>query len=257
MRYEIACQPSYSLAVVHLEPGDEIRAEAGAMVSMSSDLTLEAKLNSAQGGGIFSALKKTVLTRESFFVSTIKADTKAGEVTLAPSTPGDISAMEVQRNLLVQAESYLASSSGVSVDTQFAGLNSLIGGEGLFFLKVSGQGTVFLTSFGGLYKKTLAPGERYVVDTEHMVAYEEGITMKTRMAANDGKSGFIKRAAASALTGEGLVMEFTGPGDLWIQTRNPSAFTAWVGRLLPEPKGAKSEDRSEGLLGAVGKVLGK
>ena len=202
MRYEIAFQPSYSLAIVHLEPGEEIRAEAGAMVSMSSDLTLEAKVNSAQGGGIFSALKKAVLTRESFFVSTVKAHDKSGEVTLAPSAPGDITAMEIKKPILIHAHSYLASTNQISVDSKFAGLNSFVGGEGLFFLKVTGQGTVFMTSIGALYKKTLKPGERYVVDTAHMVAFEEGVTMTTRMAAKDGKSGFFKRAAASAASSQ-------------------------------------------------------
>jgi uncharacterized protein (TIGR00266 family) len=254
MRYEIAFQPSYSLAIVHLEPGEEIRAEAGAMVSMSADLTLEAKVNSAQGGGLFSALKKAVLTQESFFISTIKANTKAGEVTLAPSSPGDITALEVQKPLLVHAHSYLASTMGVSVDSKFAGLNSYVGGEGLFFLKVTGQGTVFMTSFGALYKKTLQPGERYVVDTAHMVAFEEGVSMTTRMASNSN-AGFFKRAAASAATGEGLVMEFTGPGDVWIQSRNPGAFSSWVYHLMPHQEAAHSEGGG-GLLGAVGKVLG-
>ncbi|MDB5098475.1 MAG: hypothetical protein JWM80_2896 [Cyanobacteria bacterium RYN_339] len=254
MRYEIAFQPSYSLAIVQLEPGEEIRAEAGAMVSMSADLTLEAKVNSAQGGGIFSALKKAVLTQESFFISTIKATSKAGEVTLAPSTPGDINALEVQKPLMLHAHSYLASTMNISVDSKFAGFNSFVGGEGLFFLRVTGTGTVFMTSFGALYKKTLQPGERYVVDTAHMVAFEEGVTMTTRMAANDGKAGFFKRAATSAATGEGLVMEFTGPGNVWIQSRNPGAFSAWVHELMPKASSASSE--GGGLLGTVGKVFG-
>jgi len=29
-------------------------------------------------------------------------------------------------------------------------------------------------------------------------------------------------------SGEGLVCKFTGPGTVYLQTRNPSAFAAWV-----------------------------
>lgn len=258
MRYEIGYQPSYALAVVNLEPGEEIRAEAGAMVSMSADLALEAKMNTGdQGGGMlkgaFNALKKTVLGGESFFVTTVRATDKPGEVTLAPSTPGDIVALEMNgRGLLVQGGSYLASSQGVKVDTKWGGLKGLIGGEGLFFLHISGQGTLFLSSFGGIHKKQLAPGERYVVDSGHMVAYEEGIQMTTRMAGNQG--GFLKRAINSATTGEGLVMEFTGPGTVMIQTRNPEAFSSWIYQLLPKPTNTSSG--AGAALGAVGGLLG-
>ncbi len=240
MRYEIAYQPSYSLAIVNLEPGEEIRCEAGARVSMSAELILEAKLNAGSGGGgllggVFGAVKKAMLGGESFFMTSVRADRKAGEVTLAPSVPGDITALELTQPILVQGGSYLANGPGVEIDTKFSGLKGMMGGEGLFFLRASGKGTLFITSFGAIHKKVLSPGERWVVDSGHMVAYEEGVQMQTRMAGNQEGAGFLKRAATSAASGEGLVMEFTGPGTVWIQTRNPSAFTSWLYALLPKP----------------------
>ena len=48
MRHQILYQPSYSLAVVQLERGEQIVTESGAMVSMSPTLKLEAKMS---GGG--------------------------------------------------------------------------------------------------------------------------------------------------------------------------------------------------------------
>lgn len=241
MRIDIQYQPSYSLAIVQLESGEEIRCESGAMVSMSAALALESKMNAGKsGGGMFGAaigaLKKSVLGGESFFITTVRAANEAGEVTLAPATPGDVAKVELGgRPLLVQGGSYLASGPGVDVDTAFSGLKGLIGGEGLFFLKVSGTGTVLLSSFGAIHRRTLAPGERYVVDSGHMVAYEDGMTMTTRMAASQGSGGFVKRALTSATSGEGLVMEFTGPGEIWMQTRNPEAFSNWLYKLLPKP----------------------
>jgi uncharacterized protein (TIGR00266 family) len=255
MRYEVAYQPSYSLAIVHLDPREEIRCESGAMVSMSADLVLEAKLNAGSGGGgllgaAFGAMKKAVLGGESFFITAIRAEGRGGEVALAPAVPGDITAMELRKPLIVQGRSYLASGPGVEVDTKFAGFRGMIGGEGLFFLRVSGGGTVFLTSFGAIHKKVLAAGERYVVDSGHMVAYEEGVEFITRMAAAQEGAGFLKRAATSAASGEGLVMEFTGPGTVWLQTRNPKAFSSWLYNLLPKP-----EQSQGGLMGAVGGLM--
>ncbi|MEB3221270.1 MAG: TIGR00266 family protein [Candidatus Sericytochromatia bacterium] len=270
MRYEIAYQPSYSLAVVHLERGEEIRCESGAMVSMSSDLVLEAKMNGGSEnkgllGSAFGALKRKVLGGESFFVTTVRADQAPGEVTLAPSTPGDIVAMPLDgRALLVQAGSYLASAMTVEVDTKIdlgGGIKNLVGGESLFFLKVSGRGPVFLTSFGAIHEKKLQPGERYTVDSGHLVAYEEGMAMDVGMASEQG--GFLKRGLNSVTTGEGLVMKFTGPGTVWLQTRNPEAFSNWVYSLLPKPQGAAaaaptSPEAAVGgaLLGGAGALLG-
>ncbi len=34
-------------------------------------------------------------------------------------------------------------------------------------------------------------------------------------------------------TGEGLVCRFTGPGDIYIQTRNPEALGQWIASQVP------------------------
>jgi uncharacterized protein (TIGR00266 family) len=261
MRYEIGYQPSYSLAIINLEPGEEVRCESGAMVSMSGDLVLEAKMNTKKEGGNFlgnaiGALTRTVLAKESFFITSVRATNTPGEVTLAPAVPGDITALELHgRNIIVQAGSYLASSNTLQIDTKWGGLKGFIGGEGLFFLRASGDGTLFLTSFGAIHKRELKPGEVYVVDTGHLVAYEEGVKFETAMASGSGGGGFIKRAMNSAVTGEGLVMKFTGPGTVWLQTRNPQAFGGWLQTLLPTPTNSSSAAGS--ALGAVTDLLGK
>ncbi|MEB3196632.1 MAG: TIGR00266 family protein [Candidatus Sericytochromatia bacterium] len=264
MRYEIAYQPSYSLAVVQLGPGEEIRCESGAMVSMSSDLVLEAKLNAGgEKKGFLSAalgaVKRSVLGGESFFITSIRATDKAGEVTLAPGTPGDIMAVQLGgRALLVQGGSYLASDMSVEVDTNFnlgRAVKNLVGGESLFFLRIAGSGTALLTSFGAVHEKKLAPGERYTVDSGHLVAYEEGVQMDVGMASEQG--GFLKRGINSATTGEGLVMKFTGPGTIWMQTRNPDAFSSWLMKLLPiQREGAAAASPAGALAGAGGALIG-
>ena len=260
MQFEIGYQPSYSLAIINLGVGEQIRCESGAMVSMSADLKLEAKMNAgAQTSGLigkaFGALKRSVLGGESFFITTVSAPTTAGEITLAPSVPGDITAVDITgKTLIVQAGAYLASGPGVEIDTQWAGLRGLLGGEGLFFLRISGSGTAFITSFGAIHRRPLAPGERYVVDSGHMVAFQEGMTMVTRMASKDG--GFLKRAMTSATTGEGLVMEFTGPGEVWMQTRNPQAFGGWVSGLIPSRSSNSSSSSSAVAVGGIGALIG-
>jgi uncharacterized protein (AIM24 family) len=85
LKHEILYQPSYSLAVVSLEQGEQIMAESGAMVSMSPTIKVEAK---AAGGSFFGAIKSAV-GGESLFRTTFRAESGPGEVTFAPSSTGD------------------------------------------------------------------------------------------------------------------------------------------------------------------------
>ncbi|HYG60538.1 MAG TPA: TIGR00266 family protein [Symbiobacteriaceae bacterium] len=223
MQYQILYQPSYSLAVVNLDPGEEIQAESGAMVSMSSNISLQSEMK----GGFFGALKRSVLGGESFFTSRFRADGGPGEVTLAPTLPGDIAALDLAgHTMFLKSGSYLAASAGLAIDSQWGGARGFFGGAGLFLLRVSGHGTVLFNTYGALHWKQLAAGERYVVDTWHVVAFSDGMGFQVKKAA----AGWL----ATATSGEGFVCEFTGPGILYMQTRNEQSFVNWLIPRLPQ-----------------------
>ena len=223
--FEIMYQPSYSLAVLKLEAEQSIQAESGAMVSMSANVELQSQMK----GGLMGALKRAA-GGESAFVSTFTARGGPGEVTLAPGGPGDIAAIEMSNQLFfVQSSSYLAGDAGLTIDTKWGGAKSFFGGEGLFVLQVSGTGLLLLSSFGAIHRKQLAPGERYVVDTGHLVAWEGSTQYTLRKAAQ----GFFR----SMVSGEGIVAEFTGPGEILIQTRNLAAFAGLMKPFFPTQSG--------------------
>ena len=224
--YEVLHQPSFALAVLKLQPEQSIQAEAGAMVSMSANIELQSQMK----GGLLSALKRTV-GGESAFVSTFTARGGPGEVTLAPGGPGDIAALELRNQLFfVQSSSYLGGDIGLQVDTRWGGAKSFFGGEGLFVLQVGGTGLLLVSSFGAIHRKRLGAGERYVVDTGHLVAWEGGTQYTLRKAA----SGFFR----SMVSGEGIVAEFTGPGEILIQTRNLAAFAGLMRPFFPSQGGS-------------------
>ncbi|MCS6873405.1 MAG: TIGR00266 family protein [Pyrinomonadaceae bacterium] len=223
--WEVHHPGAFALAVVRLEPEQSILAEAGAMVSMSANVELQSQMK----GGIFGALKR-VVGGESAFVSTFTAKGGYGEVTLAPGAPGDVVGIEMQnQRFLVQSSSYLAGDVSLQVETKFGGVKSFLGGEGLFVLEVTGTGLLLVSSFGAIHRKTLRPGERYLVDTGHLVAWEAHIPYELRKAAK----GFFR----SFLSGEGLVAEFTGPGEILIQTRNLAAFAGLLKPFFPNQSG--------------------
>jgi uncharacterized protein (TIGR00266 family) len=219
--YEVLHQPSFSLAVVRLQPEQSILAEAGAMVSMSANVELQSQMK----GGLLGAIKRAA-GGESAFVSTFTARGGPGEVTFAPGAPGDIAAIELNNQVFyVQSSSYLAGDASLTVDTRWGGAKSFFGGEGLFVLQVSGAGLLLISSFGAIHRKRLQSGERYVVDTGHLVAWEGTTQYTLRKAA----AGFFR----SMMSGEGIVAEFTGPGEILIQTRNLAAFAGLLKPFFP------------------------
>ncbi|MEA3406624.1 MAG: TIGR00266 family protein [Chloroflexota bacterium] len=222
MQTEIKYRPSYSMALVELEAHEQIRVEAASMVSMSPNVTLETKA----AGGLLSSLKRSILGGESFFVNLYRAPAEGGRITLAPALPGDMIALQRSghSDLLVQSGAYVASENGIEVDTAWGGAKTFFASEGLFLLRCSGVGQLILSSYGAIHEIELAAGERYTVDTGHLVAFEEALDFHVRAV------GGLK---STLFSGEGLVVDLTGPGNVWMQTRSTDALLTW---LIPRVK---------------------
>ena len=232
MRHEILYQPSFSLAVVKLERGEQVMAESGAMVGMSPTIKLEAHMS---GGGVFGALKSAV-GGESMFRTTFTAESGPGEVTLAPSALGDILAVEMAGSrFFVQPGSYLAGDPRLNIGVQ-GSVRGMLSGEGMFLLTVEGSGLLLLSSFGAIHAKALAAGEEYIVDTGHIVAFEGSVEYRLEKATGrtQGIGGFLKGMVQSALSGEGFVCRYRGPGRIYIQTRQLPGFARQLMPFLPK-----------------------
>ena len=196
------------------------------MVSMDQSIKIETKAS----GGIGAALKRSVLGGESLFMNEMVATKDASRLTLAPALPGDIFGLELAagQELLVQSGSYLASSPEVKIDTKFGKGKTIFSGEGAFLLKLTGPGTVLLSSYGAIVQLDLAAGEKHVVDTGHMVAFDSTMDYDVRKAGNSWKT--------TMLGGEGLIMEVKGPGRFYFQTRSPGGFLDWLIPKLPRQR---------------------
>jgi uncharacterized protein (TIGR00266 family) len=225
MEFMIENAPVFTILRVKMAKGETWRAEAGAMISMSPTIELEAK---SAGKGFLGAVKAAV-GGEGLFASLYTAAGGNGELVLAPGTPGDIVRFDLRgQAILAQGGAYLAGSPDLELSTQ-GSFKALISGEGLFLQRISGTGTVFLNSYGAILEKKLGAGESYVVDTGHIVAFEESVKYQLKKAA--------KGLFSTLASGEGLVASYTGPGAIWMQTRNLPAFAAQIGRFLPKQNG--------------------
>lgn len=223
MKYELLYPGPFGLLKVRLELGETIKAESGAMVAMSDTLDVEGKAE----GGLLKGLGR-MLAGESFFFQTIAARRGPGEAILAHEIPGEIHPLELdgQRDYILQKDGFFAGSAELEISTKMQNLSKgLFSGEGFFVVRVSGRGTLFVSSYGAIHPLDLADSQEMIIDNSHLVAWPDGMEYKIQKASSGWLSSFT--------SGEGLVCRFRGPGRVLIQTRNPPAFGSWMRRYIP------------------------
>lgn len=224
MRFEKMFAPAYTLAVCRLEPGERVMAEAGAMVTQDAHVRMETSASQGKGvGGFLKGLGRSMFLGESFFRNTFTAEGAPGEVTFAPSLPGDIALCELKgQDLVIQQTSYLASATTVEIETKWGGFRSFFGEGKLFWIRAFGDGPLALNAFGAI--KELDIDGSFIIDTGHIVAFEPTLDFRIEKVG----SWF-----STIFSSEGLVCHFEGKGRLYMQTRNPGEFGGLVGPKLP------------------------
>jgi uncharacterized protein (TIGR00266 family) len=222
MKYQVKYDPSYSMLVVNLEPGEQITGEAGAMTYMTP--TVEVRTRKREKS-ILGTLANTLIGGQSFFVNDYAAVGGAGEVALAAAPVGDIVKLGVQpgRGYIIQKASYLASTQSVDLDIRWEGFSKGLFGQGLFMIKTTGQGDLFINTFGAIDRHELAPEQELIVDNFHLVAFADTCSY------NVERIGGWKETIFS---GEGFVTHIRGPGDVYIQTKNLKEFADWIWTLI-------------------------
>ena len=230
MKTEFEFGPSFTLLTAHLSPGESIKVEPGAMVSQS--VGLDMKTGMSRGGGIGGFLKSVATSMvggESFWLNTFTAGGNGGWISMAPSYPGDISTFDIEpgQNLFMQGGAFMACSSNIQYDTKFQGAKSLFSKESTFFLRAfseGGSGQVFYCAYGALKEIEVSEDAPIAVDNGHLVAFTDGVTYRV------APSGGMK---STMFGGEGLILELSGSGKVWIQTRNLESLVDRIIPLLP------------------------
>lgn len=229
MQFSIEHGPAFAWLKVGLAPGESIQAEAGAMVRRSPELEMDTRLNAGRDRGFFItfwailvALLRRWLGGETMFINRFHGPA-GGEVVLAPSLSGHILHKPIRpgEKLFVQTGGYLASTGDIDARIRWGGIRTFFGGEGLVLLECSGEGELFVNSYGGI---TAVPVDgRFVVDTGHLVCFDGTLDFRVRSV------GGVKSLLFS---GEGLVCEFQGRGTVYIQSRNVGSLVGWLSPML-------------------------
>jgi uncharacterized protein (TIGR00266 family) len=232
--------------ILTLGQGDEVRAEAGAMMYMTDGIEMDAKMD----GGILGGLKRKLLAGESFFITWFKCTRPAAKVAFAGPHPGKIIPMRLAaQSVLCQKDAFLCAKGNIDISIAFTKRlgAGFFGGEGFILQKLEGTGEVFIHAGGTVVEIALAPGERLKVDTGCLVAFDPAVEYAIE------RVGGIK---TSLFGGEGLFFAvMTGPGRVWLQTL---PFSRLADRIHQAYKGDRGEVKRDagGLLGGLGDIIG-
>lgn len=223
MKYEMLCRPAATAVRFTLDAGETLTCEVGSMIAMSPGLVVNTTSQSRGGGGLMKGLRR-MLSGENFFLNHFTAQRPQQTLLIAPTLLGDCTHHVLSGGtLIVQGSSWLASSTGIDIDSSWQGFTSaLFSGESMFWIKCRGTGDLFLSSYGAIYAVDVA-GD-YTVDTGHIVAFED--TLKFEI----GKAS--RSLVGSFLGGEGLVCKFRGQGRLYCQSHNPPSLGRMLGPKL-------------------------
>ncbi len=244
---------------VELDPGESAVAEAGAMMYMTSGITLETifgdgSQQSQGGSGLMGALLgagKRLLTGESLFMTVFtNQGTGKQRVSFASPYPGKILPMDLKAiggELICQKDSFLCAARGVSIGIAFQrrlGVG-LFGGEGFIMQRLQGDGLAFVHAGGMVHPVDLGPGEVLRVDTGCLVALQPSVNYDIQ---------FVGKVKTALFGGEGLFFaNLTGPGRVWLQSLPLSRLANRIYAAAPKAGGGGREEGS--ILGGLGGLL--
>ncbi len=218
------------MLVLNLEAGEKIVGEAGALTYMSPNVEITTRRREKS---ILSTIGLSILGGQSLFVNDYVASGGPGELGLVAAPVGDIKVMRVEpdHGYIVQRASYLASSENIDLDVKWEGFTKGLFGQGLFMIRVTGSGDLFINTFGAIDRHELGPGEELIVDNFHLVAFSDRCQYEVE------RIGGWKE---TILSGEGFVTRIKGPGDVYIQTKNLREFVDWIWTILQRRVQARS-----------------
>ncbi len=213
--YKIEGRPDYGFLTVQIPANETLKVEASAMATMDTHLEMKTKFKGGLG---------RFLTGENIFVNEFKAAKGAGEIGIAPGTPGDLIHQYMDgQTLFLQNSAFVAATMSVELETKWQGmLKGFFSGESFFLIRASGKGDLWFNSYGAIIEIDVE--DDYVVDTGNIVAFTDGMDYEIT------KVGGYKSLFFS---GEGFVCRFRGKGKVWIQTRNAQAFVSWADYFRP------------------------
>lgn len=231
MKVDILHQPLMAIAQVSLNENEEILAQAGALIAMKGNFQTHTLLRRSSEGG--SGQKNSSPQSRSLFLNGFKADAQGGELYLAPALIGSLGIYNIaEYKLVLRLSAYLASSKALELFLGFRDFKADTESKSLLqsatWLNLVGDGTLILAAFGKIYEIDLEEEGEYIVNMEHIVAFENSLQIRTF-----SPQGFWWQPQ---LPKKEILCHFQGRGKIICQSHRPRAFAKQLGQNLHPKK---------------------
>ncbi len=238
MNYKISGD-NLQLVTIELNEGERVYGEAGAMVYMSANMGMEAKLR----GGLLKAIGRK-FAGETMFLTEFTPLGGKGLVAFGGNAPGTIKPIELSsgKEFIVQKDAFLCAEDGVELSVTFQRrLGSVFfGGEGFILERLAGEGTAFIHACGDFIEFDLQPGQRLKVDTGCVVGWDGTVSYDIER---------VKGIKTMFFGGEGLFLTtLTGPGKVIIQSMTLHNLASALAPFIP---GRQTSGSSHGVIGTL------
>ncbi|EED90404.1 predicted protein [Thalassiosira pseudonana CCMP1335] len=220
------------IVTIRLEPNQVLRAESGAMMYMTSGVSM----NTTTGGGMSAGFQR-FLTGQNVFISDYTYDGSNGPfgfVALGSDFPSKIVRLSLDEyggKVICQKGALLCASHTVDIQVEFTKKFStgFFGGEGFVLQGLTGTGDVLVKAGGTLIRKDLKEGESLRVSSGCLVGFQQGVEYDVAMVP-----GFKN----VLFGGEGLFLTtLKGPGTVWLQGMPPQRMISEIARRVPSGGG--------------------
>jgi uncharacterized protein (TIGR00266 family) len=224
-KYEVVNGPSFGSVLVNLKKGQKIVCQLGCMAHYQGNV----KATTSSRGGIFSGIKRMILTSSSMFMTSYEAQDEINDICFQSNLPGDILPVVVRsgEKIIISPHSLVCFSDNLTLNSKRR-LRGVFSNEGIyqseFVNSTKEEGIVFLASYGGHQKIKLKTGEKLVLDNGLFLCSH------TSTKYDITTVGGIK---STFLSGEGIMMRFTGPCELYTQGRSVHNLINFLSRHLP------------------------
>ena len=212
---------------VAMRRGDKIFCESNAMVMMEDPLELKGRLQ----GGLMQSLLRRFANEESLFQQHIEAVRGDGDCLLSAALDGDMQILDVgATQYLLSDGAFVAAHNSVEIKAR---LNSSLGGAffgntgGFLVMETSGQGQVVVAGCGTLFEIEVEPNKEIVIDNGHVVCWDSRLNYSLSVSTSQS-SGLLGNLMNSVMSGEGMVLRFSGKSKVVICSRNRQNLLAWL-----------------------------
>lgn len=224
--FSIDNNPGYSVLDLELTAGKSILADASALLAKDSSVTLMTRLQ----GGLLQNLKNEV-GYDVLFLNQFSADDKPGHLILAPALPGDIHHhyLTPGKGVFLQSAHFLACKPTVQIDPSFADMTRFLNASGNALLRLTGEGDLWFSSYGGLLDLSLTQEGGWWLNPDYILAFEETLRYQIRY-----DEGFCADSLkGNYLGGKGRLCQLWGEGQVWLQSRQDNSFLNYMTAFMP------------------------